>query len=113
LAPTSSTTVSPRTVGHSAAIAGRSIPSIAFSWSLAIAISAPVLPAETTACASPERTDAMARHMLVERPRSRLPRNTWLGLSCISTTSGAWRSVDAAFSAGRASRSGARRASSP
>ena len=48
LAPRSSITLSPRRVGNSAAIAGRSIPGSVFNTIFAIAISAPVLPAETT-----------------------------------------------------------------
>ena len=52
-APTSSTINSPRKVGHSAAIAGRSIPASILRSNFDIAISAPVLPAETTRSASP------------------------------------------------------------
>src|SRR3546814_8514732 len=47
-------------VGSSAASAGRSMPCIVRSDSFAIAISAPVLPAETAACASPDFTAAIA-----------------------------------------------------
>ena len=62
LAPRSSMTrsLSP-SVGSKAASAGRSMPGMVRSASLAIAISAPVLPPETAACASPSFTAAMAR----------------------------------------------------
>ena len=63
LAPTSSTIDSPRSVGHSAAIAGRSMPAMVFRLKRAMAISAPVLPAETTASASPFLTASMASHI--------------------------------------------------
>ena len=49
----------PCSVGHSAAIAGRSMPSIIFRLNRAIAISAPVLPAETATSASPFFTASM------------------------------------------------------
>ncbi len=83
LAPTSSTTLWPRLVGQSAAIAGRSMPSSSRNWNIDIAISAPVLPAETTTSASFFATDSMARHMLVLRPR----RSAWLGFSSMRTRS--------------------------
>ena len=51
LAPRSSTVVAPVRVGSCEAIAGRSIPGSIFSTKREIAISAPVLPAETHACA--------------------------------------------------------------
>ncbi len=47
VAPTSSTTLSPRSVGHIAAIAGRSMVAMVRRQNFDIAISAPVLPAET------------------------------------------------------------------
>ena len=52
-APTSSTINSPRSVGHIAASAGRSISGSMRRQNFAIAISAPVLPAETAQSASP------------------------------------------------------------
>ena len=62
-APTSSTTDSPLSVGHNAAIAGRSMPSIILRLNRAIAISAPVFPAETATSASPFLTASMASHI--------------------------------------------------
>ena len=50
-----------------------------------IAISAPVLPAETATSASPSFTHSMVCHMEVSRPR----RSTWLGLSSMLTRPGA------------------------
>jgi len=57
------TSLSPR-VGSIAASAGRSTPGIVRSASFAIAMSAPVLPAETAAPASPDFTALIA--MLIE-----------------------------------------------
>ena len=54
VAPTSSTIDSPRSVGHIAAIAGRSIGAIVCRQNFAIAIKAPVLPAETAQSAAPD-----------------------------------------------------------
>ena len=62
-APTSSTTDSPRKVGHSAAIAGRSMPGKVLRLNFDIAISAPVLPPDTTTSASPFLTASMASHI--------------------------------------------------
>ena len=84
LAPRSSITLSPRRVGNSAAIAGRSIPGSVFSTIFAIAISAPVLPAETTQSALPSATASIASRMLDRRPE----RNATDGLASASTTSG-------------------------
>ena len=82
-APTSSTTDSPRSVGHSAAKAGRLMPGPILRLKRAIAISAPVLPAETATSASPFFTASMARHMDdFQRPW----RSATLGLSSIFTT---------------------------
>ena len=78
VAPTSSTMLSPRRVGHMAAMAGRSICAMVFRQTLAIAIRAPVLPAETAASASPSRTAWTARHM-EDLPRPM--RIAWLGFS--------------------------------
>ena len=49
-------------------MAGRSIPGTVFSTTFAIAMSAPVLPAETTPAASPLRTASIALRMLEFRP---------------------------------------------
>ena len=57
------------TVGHCPAIAGRSMPGMVLRISLAIAIRAPVLPAETAKSASPFCTASIASHMLEPRPR--------------------------------------------
>ena len=82
VAPTSSTIDSPRSVGHIAAIAGRSICDMVRRQTLAIAISAPVLPAETAQSASPFFTASIACHIDdVRRPA----RRAWLGLSVILT----------------------------
>ena len=53
------------------------------------AISAPVLPAETAAIASPLFTDSMAFHMDVPLPC----RSIWLGLASIATLLSVWRMV--------------------
>ena len=63
----------------------------------AIAISAPVLPADTATSASPFLTASMASHIdEVLRPR----RNAWLGLSCMLTATLVWMTREAAFIAG-------------
>ncbi len=72
LAPTSSTMDLPRVVGHMAAIAGRSTWGIVRKQILDMAMSAPVLPAETVASASPVFTASIASHMEdVRRPDRR------------------------------------------
>ena len=89
-APTSSTTDSPRKVGHSAAIAGRSMPSSIFRLKRDIAISAPVLPAETATSASPFLTASSASHIEdFQRPW----RNAWLGLSSMRMATSVWMSL--------------------
>jgi hypothetical protein len=55
-------------VGHCPAITGRSMPGMVFKMSFAIAIRAPVLPAETAQSASPFWTASTASHMLEPRP---------------------------------------------
>ena len=96
VAPTSSTIDSPRRVGHIAAIAGRSIGGSICRHIFAIAISAPVLPAETTQSASPFFTASIARHIEdVRRP----DRNAWLGLSVILTATSQCTTRDLAASA--------------
>ena len=63
----------------------------------AIAISAPVLPAETATSASPFLTASIASHIdEVLRPR----RSAWLGLSCMLTATSVWMTRETAFSAG-------------
>ena len=86
LAPRSSMWVCPLAVGTAAQIAGRSIPGIIFMTNLEIAISAPVLPAETQASASPFLTRFTATRI----DESFLLRKAREGDSCISTTSEAW-----------------------
>ena len=77
----------PLSVGHSPAIAGRSMPGSIFRLNLAIAISAPVLPAETATSASPFLTASMASHIDdFQRPL----RSAWLGLSSIRTATSVW-----------------------
>ena len=66
-----------------AQMAGRSMPGRVLSTNLAVAISAPVLPALTTACACPAFTKLMA----TRREESFLPRSTLLGSSSMPTTS--------------------------
>ena len=95
LAPRSSTTDSPRSVGQIAAIAGRSMPAIVRRLILAIAISAPVLPAETATSALPFFTASIASHIEdFERPC----RRAWLGLSSILTATSVWMTRETAFS---------------
>ena len=68
LAPRSSTTTGRCRAGMTEAMAGRSIPGRVLSTNFAIAIRAPVLPAETAAAASPSFTALMASRMLELRP---------------------------------------------
>ena len=64
-------------------MAGRSIEAMVRRQKVAIAISAPVLPAETQTSASPFFTASTASHMEdFQRPL----RSAWLGLSSICTT---------------------------
>ena len=70
LAPRSSITTSPRDEGDSAAIAGRSIPPMVRSTTLASASMAPVFPADTTPCAWPAATASIATRMDASRSRS-------------------------------------------
>ena len=82
VAPTSSTTLSPRNVGQMAAIAGRSMPAMVRRQNFAIAISAPVLPAETRRRPRRFLTASIAFHIDdFQRPW----RSAWLGLSSILT----------------------------
>ncbi len=109
-APRSSTIARPFNVGQTAAMAGRSISAMVLSPSLAITISAPVLPAETATSASLRLTASMASHIDdFQRPL----RNAWLGLSFIATAISVWMSREAALSAGQASSSGSTTVLSP
>ncbi len=74
--------LSPRVVGHMAAIAGRSIVAMVLRQIFAIAISAPVLPAETQASESPSRTAWIACH-IEDLPRP--VRMATLGFSSMAT----------------------------
>ena len=85
LAPRSSAVVTPLRVGSCDAIAGRSMPGSVFSTKRAIAISAPVLPADTHACACPSRTRLIATRI----DESFFLRNASAGGSSIATTSAA------------------------
>ena len=77
-APTSRTTDWPRSVGQRQASAGRSTRAMVRRQIFAMAISAPVLPAETATSASPFFTASIASHM----EETRRPwRSAWLGLS--------------------------------
>jgi hypothetical protein len=76
----------------------------------AIAINAPVLPAETATSASPFLTASIASHIdETLRPR----RSAWLGLSCMLTATSVWTTREAAFSAGYLASSGSILARSP
>ena len=84
LAPRSSMVVAPPvTLGIWPAIAGRSMPSSVLSTKRAIAISAPVLPAETAAWAAPSLTWLIATRI----DESRLRRSATSSGSSIVTTS--------------------------
>ena len=109
LALTSSTAVTPRRVGQLATMAGRSRPTAMRRISLEMAIRAPVLPAETTAWASPSRTASMAFQRLEPLPR----RSAVAGFSSLAMTSSVWRTSQAARAAGRRASSASRRARSP
>jgi len=87
----------------------REIPSIKRSRTTDIAISAPVLPADTATLASPAATESMERHMLELRPR----RKAWLGFSSMRMMSGAWRISECLARARWRARIGRNTASSP
>ena len=76
VAPTSSTTLSPRTVGHRQAMAGRSMPDMVFRQIFDIAISAPVLPAEHAGIGLPvaDRLDRLPHGRLAPALAHRLAR---------------------------------------
>ena len=82
-APRSSAVVTPLRVGSCDAIAGRSMPGSVFSTNRAIAISAPVLPADTHACAAPSLTRFTATRI----DESFFRRSASAGGSSIATTS--------------------------
>src|SRR6185312_14842609 len=87
VAPTSSTTLSLRTVGQIAAIAGRSMVAMVRRQNFDIAISAPVLPAETQASDVSVLTASIAFHIDdFQRPC----RSAWLGLLSIFTAISQW-----------------------
>ncbi len=86
------------------------MPGIIRRLNFAIAISAPVLPADTATSASPFLTASMASHIDdFQRPL----RSAWLGLSSIRTATSVWTSRQAALSCGWAASSGSIRAWSP
>ena len=104
VAPTSSTTLSPRSVGQIAAIAGRSMLAMVRRQNFDIAISAPVLPAETQTSASPVLTASTAFHIDdFQRPW----RSAWLGLSSMRTAMSQCTKVDAAATFGNEASTGA------
>ncbi len=70
-------------------MAGRSIPGRVFSTTLAMAMRAPVLPADTTPAASPSWTASMARRRLYRRPL----RSAKEGLSFPETATSVWWTV--------------------
>ncbi len=82
VAPTSSTMERPRSVGQIAAMAGRSTCGMVRRQIFAMAIRAPVLPAETATSASPLFTASIAIH--IEETR-RPERRAWLGFSSMRT----------------------------
>ncbi len=110
LAPTSSTAVTPFKVGQLATMAGRSrsLETIR-RISLEIAIRAPVLPAESAACASPWRRDSTAFHRLEPLPR----RRAWAGFSSMAMTRAVWRMSQTSAALGQRASSAFRLASSP
>src|SRR5499426_1689905 len=89
LAPASSRIVNLRRFGSTAAIAGRSTPGSTPITNIAMAIAAPVLPAEMNAAASPDLTSSAA----TRREESRLRRSACEGGSAMPTTWLAWRTL--------------------
>ena len=94
LAPRSSITHSDSSVGRTVAIAGRVIPGNVLRASFAMAIKAPVLPAETKPAASPRLTASMASPMEEPRPLRRAAD----GLSSPLITISVWWMLDTARS---------------
>jgi hypothetical protein len=107
-APRSSITTSPRAEGVMAASAGRPISGMVLMTILAIAISAPVLPAETTPAASPCATASIASRMEDWRTRS-----ASVGFMSPGMALGAWRIAQTSEARGRVASRGVSRASSP
>ena len=89
LAPTSSRIVRPRLLGSTTAMAGRSTPGSTPIVNIAMAMAAPVFPAEMNAAASPSRTSEAATRI----EESRLRRRACEGCSPDSTTWEACRTV--------------------
>ncbi len=86
------------------------MPAMVLRSNFAIAIRAPVLPAEIATSASPFFTASMASHIDdFHRPA----RSAWLGLSSILIATSVWTRRDAASRAGLACRSGPITAASP
>src|SRR3954452_4602214 len=90
-------------VGHSPAIAGRSMPGIVCRLNFAMAISAPVLPADTATSASPFFTASSASHI---EDFHRPCRSAWLGFASILTTVSVCTMREAALSRSPFSTSG-------
>ena len=81
LAPTSRSTVRARLLGSTTAMAGRSTPGRSPRVNMAMAMAAPVFPADTKAPAWPSRTSSAA----TRREESRFRRRAWDGDSSIPT----------------------------
>jgi len=110
VAPTSSTTLSPRSVGQMAAIAGRSMVAMVRRQNFDMAMSAPVLPADTQASDVPDLTASIALHMDdFQRPW----RSAWLGLSSILTATSQWKNSLLSASLGYLASSGRTASSRP
>ena len=109
LAPTSRTEVTPRKVGQLATRAGRSMSPAIRSNRRDIAIRAPVLPAETAAVDSPERTLSTAFHMEVSLPR----RMACAGLASLLITPVAGRTSLTLATSGKRASTGFNIAGSP
>jgi hypothetical protein len=100
----------PRKVGQTAANAGRSMEGIMRRQIFAMAIRAPVLPAEIATSASPFFTASTASHIEdLRRPA----RNAWLGLSPILTATSVCLMAETAARPLSAATSGFTRFSSP
>jgi hypothetical protein len=86
------------------------MPSIILRLKRAMAIKAPVLPAETTTSASPFFTASIASHI---EDLCRPERSAWLGLSSMRIDTSVCTSFDLALSRGRPSSKGPTTARSP
>ena len=109
LAPRSSITDSPFMVGKKEAMAGRSMPGRVLRTNFAMAMSAPVLPADTTPRALPSCTALIARRM--DEPRPDL--SAIDGFSSLRTTSSQWVSRATSLRRFMPARSGATSDSRP